>query len=154
MIPNEIIEFLKSPHTAVAGIERDLVPVASPVWGWHVDPKASTVACFLAPGFEGAFGEAPEGIFALTACEPGTARTYQLKGRLVGLSAMDESDLAAFDDFKTRWVALLGTLGYPAEVLIPFMGPPRVKVSFEVSEIFDQTPGPGAGAPVFAETGS
>ncbi len=80
---------------------------------------------------------------------PATHETLQLKGRDACVQAADAEDIALARAHNEAFAQHLVPLGYPlafARAVHDFRDDDLVAVSFTVSDIFAQTPGPGAGA--------
>jgi len=95
---------------------------------------------------------AADGAMAITAANVRTLRSVQMKGRSLGLAAP-----AAGDDERARryvdqfFTDIEDTDGTSPELLAAFEPSGFVACNVEIVERYDQTPGPGAGAPIPAE---
>lgn len=91
------------------------------------------------------------GRVAITASDVATLRSLQLKGRVIAVEPIveDDHDLAAgyVDALFEDVVETDGIARHLLERLVP---PAFVAFTVEPDELFDQTPGPGAGAAVGA----
>lgn len=138
---------------SAASCSAGKVPRLGRLLGCRVASDRSRVAVLL-PG-----DQLPElvqalresGAIAVVFSEPGTHRTIQLKGTdaTIQMPAPGDAELSA------RWadgfVAALEPLGIGESLVRAFLwsAPDAVvAVSFTPSEAFQQTPGPGAGAPL------
>lgn len=135
----------------VATVGADGTPLATRGWGLTVlAGEPLRVRLLLnAEEHDALANLAATGSIAVTAADVPTLRSVQLKGRVVAVEDVDDADLdkvrhyteALFDDIERadgavrsvlqRWRAV----SYSACVV-------------EVDEGYDQTPGPGAGAPL------
>lgn len=89
----------------------------------------------------------PSCTVALTLVHPGTYRTYQLKGRIEAVGDGDAEDMALAHGYIDRMIGMLGALGVERDVIDHWCGIDAVMcVAIRVEDLFDQTPGPGAGA--------
>jgi len=87
------------------------------------------------------------GELAVTVEEFPSHETYQFKGRYLHHREVIQDDLEVVDRIRRRFVKSLRPLfvHQSEDVLKAFVSPPALAVEFEVSEIYLQTPGPGAG---------
>jgi hypothetical protein len=152
-IPDPIVDFLDRASVAIAGTrDRNLVPHAHRPSGFRVSPDRKSVVCLFPDASSEHLSSSlsENGEIALTVSEPVSHETYQLKGKLLRLGAVEEDDFPIYADCVERAVEALGPLlGSSAQVLRENVPPPVLRVVFEVREIYDQTPGPGAGRRVF-----
>jgi hypothetical protein len=90
-----------------------------------------------------------DGRIALTAADVRTFHSVQLKGNVVLVEPPGDHDLDMVRIQTDRFlVAVHETDGNALEVLRRILPHDIVMVEVEVAESFDQTPGPGAGAPL------
>jgi len=94
---------------------------------------------------------APGRPVALTLVHPATYRTYQLKGCIGAIADADAGDLALAHDYVARVHEMLGGLGVD-RAAIDYWCVVRdmTRVVIAAEQLFDQTPGPRAGAEVMA----
>lgn len=149
MVSTELAAFLEGPRLhAVATRDRDHAPSLMYAWGARVGGDGRTVTVFLAAGAsQKLLADLREnGEIALTSCELGALRTYQLKGRLreVRPPTSDEQRFCAETFATLKVIVEMG--GTPRAVLDRVALPPCHAVEFEVRHVFEQTPGRGAGA--------
>lgn len=149
MIPRVIVDFVNRATVAMVGTrDQDLVPHVHRVSGWMVGPDRKTMTCLVAEGFTEALGSSLEdnGQLALTICEVPSHETYQFKGNYVGSRSIEKGDLEVYDGCRQRFVTFVcAFLGFEEDEARAFVPKPSVAVSFEVREVFVQTPGPAAG---------
>lgn len=84
---------------------------------------------------------------------PATDETYQIKGHRPRVETLREDDVALLQRYRSAFSAQIAPYGFPpqmADGLFDFPADDLVAVSFEPHSIFDQTPGPMAGAAVGA----
>jgi hypothetical protein len=128
-------------------------PRASRAWGLTVLPGGGTTLRVLVSTDDPvpAAGVRDGGRIAITAADVPTLRSMQLKGRVTGIEeATDEDRSRAARYMEAFFADVNATDGTPVEV-IERVTPFDVRAwSVEVEELFDQTPGPGAGAPLRA----
>ena len=76
---------------------------------------------------------------------PTDHQTFQLKGRAVRMGESPPERQAQVEAAFAAFVEEVSKVGLPPRMLQPVVLWPLVEVEVEVSEIFNQTPGPGAG---------
>ncbi|HYC92348.1 MAG TPA: hypothetical protein VEO54_24275 [Thermoanaerobaculia bacterium] len=85
---------------------------------------------------------------AVAASHPLSHRTVQVKGVTRGVKLAPAADEAFV---RQRWDAFAGVLdeiGLPRRILLGVAHWPAFAVEMSIEQIFDQTPGPNAGAPL------
>lgn len=83
---------------------------------------------------------------AVTGADVRTLASAQVKGRVRGVAAGTEADLdRARRAYEAFAAAVLETDGFEAEAMARWVPAAVVRVEVEAEEVFDQTPGPGAG---------
>ena len=89
------------------------------------------------------------GAMALTTTHFATNVSWQLKGRVEAIEPATAADRIRFDAFCAGAVALIHAGdGAPEEIIWRLAPPGIVACELSVAQVFDQTPGPGAGARV------
>jgi hypothetical protein len=151
MIPEKIARFLERANVAFAGTRnRDLVPFGHRVSGWCIGADGRTLTAFTPePSTAGLVESLQEnGELALTVEDFPTHETYQFKGRYVSHRPAQREDFAIVDRIRERFMKNMRTLFpvLPEGIVGAFNSKPTLAVEFAVSEIYVQTPGPGAGA--------
>ena len=152
VIPEKIVHFLEQQaNAAFAGTRnRDLVPFGHRVSGWSIGADGRTLTVFIAEPLTAGVVESLQenGELALTVEAFPAHETYQFKGRYVSHRPAHREDIAIVDRIRERFMKNMRTIfpGVPDGTVGAFTSKPVFAVKFEVSEIFVQTPGPGAGA--------
>ncbi len=153
MIPEQLVEFLHGPMGLILGTrDARLRPCVTFVSGVKADAANDEITMYLAD----VYGERPlqnladNGMVALT-CGHGPAHeTFQFKGEFVESRPSSDQGIAVQELYKAK-VSAHYDREYGPEARDLFDGlvlSPSTAVRFKVSEIFDQTPGPNAGARV------
>lgn len=149
IIPEPICNFLRNATLAVAGTrDQNLVPHVHRPSGWSVEGDGGTMVCLFPEAFREHLESALEsnGEFAITISQSPSHESYQFKGHCLEWGPIREEDM---DVFRSRVESaveqLSGAYGFPEDALRRNAPPPVLRVRFQVREIFDQTPGPGAG---------
>ncbi|MGH9253049.1 MAG: pyridoxamine 5'-phosphate oxidase family protein [Vicinamibacterales bacterium] len=83
---------------------------------------------------------------ALVFARPPDERACQVKGVFVEARAARASERSFVAAQWDRWVQRLGTIGFPPAAVENWQTWPCVAVRVRVTALFNQTPGPGAGA--------
>lgn len=118
-----------------------VVAVAVEDDGWHLVAYVPEAAApQVLPDLE-ANGEA-----ALVFARPPDERACQVKGTFTGARAAGDGDRAAVLGQWERWLDRLASIGYPRVTSENWIVWPCVALRIRVQAIFDQTPGPNAGA--------
>lgn len=91
------------------------------------------------------------GAIAVVLSEPLTHRTVQLKGRAEEIRPAREDEREAVLRHAALFDAQVETIGLPPAVVRRRAKWPCHAVTFEIAGAWEQTPGPGAGAPLGRE---
>ena len=164
MIPEDIVRFLDGATVGFAATRDDkLVPLVHFTVGWTVGEDRQTITClFAAPYGERLIPSLEDnGRFSLTVLgsasgprasnppNPGVDfhECYQFKGDYVASCPANEGDLALVKRKREQFKALFQPLfGFSDRACNERFRSPVLAMTFRVEEIYDQTPGPGAGA--------
>jgi hypothetical protein len=82
---------------------------------------------------------------ALVFARPPDERACQVKGAFAGARPATDDEQPFVVDQWARWMRLLETIGLPRMAYESWQVWPCVAVRVQVTALFDQTPGPGAG---------
>jgi hypothetical protein len=89
------------------------------------------------------------GWLALTGAEVRTLRSMQMKGPIVAVGSPSDADLALAEAHTAWFFRAVEAIDHVAPAHLEAMLPDAmVAVEFRLAEIYEQTPGPGAGAPL------
>jgi hypothetical protein len=134
--------------TIVATRDEQLRPSIGRGWGISVAADGDEVTlCVEAPaGSRMRANLDAGGVIAVTCSLPTTYRTVQLKGRVLALVDPDAKQLKHVHDHAEAFSAEAEQVGLPPRCGFRFLDDGLVSVSFAVAEVYDQTPGPNAGA--------
>jgi hypothetical protein len=153
VISDDLARFIESGLSLLVGT-RDgrLVPEATRGLAPRVEPGGREVTIFLpdASGRVALANLAANGRIAVCISRPSDHRTFQLKGRVVGLAAAVEAERPHLDRYRCAFAQELAQVGLPARLTLRMAWWPCHAVRFEVAQVFVQTPGPGAGEPLRA----
>ena len=156
MIPQKLVDFVHGPELMFLGTRSvELRPAFSWVFGAVADGERGTMT-ILVPEIEGAQSLRnleDNGQVALTVVDAISHETYQFKGTCTEVRPSGERERAIQSIHKEKLGAHLAPLGFGPELWEGFVVDPSTAVTFEVEDIFVQTPGPGAGERIdMAET--
>lgn len=153
-IGNELKSFLEGPVSVVVGTrDSRLVPEITRAWGPRVseDRQRISLCVPLATSRKTLDNLEANGEIAVTFALPTNYRTFQLKGRHATAAEPDDTDLAAVGRHRDAFAVVNEPLGHPREYIESLWlaeletSAVLVKILFMPDQVFDQTPGPGAG---------
>jgi pyridoxamine 5'-phosphate oxidase-like protein len=132
----------------VATRDGDMRPEIVRGWGPEVasDRTAATLCVGAARESKALSNLAANGAIAVTMGMPTTYRMFQLKGRVSAIADPTAEQLARVEAHAAAFAAEVEQLGLSAEQARRLVHPELVSVMFAVHELYDQTPGPRAGA--------
>jgi len=149
MIDRELATFLEEGIAIHIGTRnRRLEPNGARVVAVRVEDEGRVIVAFVPalaapqvmPDLES------NGQAALVFARPPDERAVQVKGTFAGACAAPGGDERFVRDQWERWVVRMTTIGLPRELTEPWQIWPCVAVRLRVTALFDQTPGPRAGA--------
>lgn len=137
----------------VATVAADGAPIATRGWGLTpLSPRRARllVAADDAMAFAPADATQRDGVaVAITAADVRSYRAVQLKGRSVAVEPATDDDRATAAASLDRFaIAVAETDRTPRHLVDRLVPGAFVACTIEVETMYDQTPGPGAGAPV------
>lgn len=153
-IGEEMKTFLEGPVSVLVGTrDSRLIPEITRAWGPRVseDRKRVSLCVPLATSRKTLDNLESNGEIAVVFALPTNYRTIQLKGRLASTGEPDSADLSAVDRHREAFANVNESLGQPREQVEAFWqaeietSPILVRILFVPRQVFDQTPGPGAG---------
>lgn len=134
--------------TGVATRDHDLVPAFTRAFGPQVSHAGSVLSlCVVAsPGSRSRANLESNGAIAVVFSPPTVARGLQVKGVVRELREPRAADLVRAEEHLLAFIAECAELAIPPEVPRRlFARDEFVWVSFPIEDVFDQTPGRGAG---------
>jgi hypothetical protein len=150
VIEPEVAELLESPCSLLVGtVSADGVPESTRGWGLELlGPDRLRV--LLARNADRTIANLEGGgRLALTTTNFVTLVSWQLKGHAAAVEAATPADRIRFDEFCAGCIAILHEVERTPEAVIARMVPSGVVAcEMVVEQVFDQTPGPEAGARV------
>jgi predicted pyridoxine 5'-phosphate oxidase superfamily flavin-nucleotide-binding protein len=148
MIPDSIVHLLQTGVSVMVGTrDASLIPECTRAWGIHVTTGRDTVTIFLSETIAGKTIDnlRGNGKIAVTCTRPTDHTTCQLKGQVLRIKSATPADRDASRRWHREFVAELRAIGVPSALSEAWIVEPTVAVEIAVTEVFDQTPGPGAG---------
>ena len=151
MIPQPIVDLLETGVSVMVGTrDTSLMPECTRAWGIRVAADRCAVTVFLSEAIAGKTIEnlRENGRIAVTCTRPTDHITCQLKGqvRSIKRAASAERDLSR--RWHREFMAELTAIGVPSALSEAWIAEPTHAVEIGVTDVFDQTPGPGAGRKV------
>lgn len=147
-LTREMIEFIESGVSMCVGSrDDDLRPEVARALGATVSADGATVSFYLQAPLAVKMREnlAKNGLVAVTFSRILDHRTIQLKGSVRSLRAATAADEADAHRYMTAFGEQLLLTGLPRSVVRRVRVSPGLVVTFAPTDIFVQTPGPGAG---------
>jgi len=147
MIPAHVLEHLRTPgaHGWCATADEARLPRARETFCWRVDESSQRVTVFFNAAHDVGLPREIEAGHRIALTTVTTTAAYQLKGRLVEQHRPNDDDRAYFERFVAGFITFALEYGYPEPAVHAIIGQPSMGAVFEVDEVFEQTPGPGAG---------
>jgi hypothetical protein len=145
------IELIGVGTSLVAGtVAADGEPRATRAWAAQVsDGPTRRVRVVMGADDQVSVDNLRTGRFALTGADVRTLRSVQLKGRVVSTEPPTDDDVQQVARHSSAFFrAVHETDGLSVALLERLLPATVLAVVFEVEEVFDQSPGPAAGAAV------
>ena len=154
LIGDALKTFLEGPVSVLVGTrDSRLIPEITRAWGPRVseDRRRVSLCVPLATSRKTLDNLEANGKIAATFSLPMNYRTFQLKGRHLMASEPDSMDLAVVERHRDAFAKVNEPLGQSRRQVEAFWRAEietstlLVKILFVPEQVFDQTPGPGAG---------
>lgn len=149
MIEPEVAELLESPCALIVGtVDASGMPDATRGWGLRVEPDGAHVRLLLSSNAAVTLANlGTTARLALTATDVATLYSVQIKGRASNVEAPTGEDIDRFERFCVEVVHRIAEVtGENTEIIVRLKPPGVIACTVRVDEVFDQTPGPSAGA--------
>ena len=153
----EVKTFIERGVSVMVGTrDSELVPELVRAWAPRVnrDRKSVSVCVAMAASARILDNLRDNGRVAVTFAFPGTSQAIQIWGCCLGTGQASPEDMAAVREHLDAFAQINQGLGVP----IPFIealwqrelggSPAMIKIRFVAEQVFNQTPGPGAGSPL------
>lgn len=156
-VGDELKAFLESGLGMMVGThDSSLMPEITRAWGPRVarNRKSISICVSLVSGRKTIENLTQNGQVAFTFGSPVDYKQIQVKGRCLEMAEPDEDDLAAVARHREEFARRCETVGTARRFIEGLFrydagDPPHlVRIRIAPEQIFNQTPGPGAGAPL------
>ncbi len=151
MIPPQVFDLLQTGVSVVVGTrDSALMPESTRAWGIHVATDRASVTVFLTEAISQKTLQnlRENGLMAISCTRPTDHVACQLKGRLRTIRPAEEADRDNSRSWHRDFVGELVAIGVPPDLCEAWITEPALAVEIDVTEVFHQTPGPGAGEKV------
>ena len=148
MIPQKIVEYIGRPVVMFVGTrDENLNPHVNRVMGAIVEKDKERITFYVAEVTSQKIRHNLDdnGRIALTMSEPISHESYQFKGSYLSSRESEEGDIAIIDEYVKNIVSQIKIAGGSEEFFNDFIYNPSLAITFQIEDIFNQTPGPGAG---------
>ena len=156
MIEQRLADFVHaSPFFVLGTRDAKLRPHGTHVFGARMDPAARLLTVFVPQVLGGLVLPDLEAtkVATVTTGEPVRSETYQFKGSVTDIRPMTDADFAVQEIYFAKFTAAVKMMQLPLEQWEVPPARPGIAVTIRVTDIFVQTPGPGAGARIGPEPG-
>ncbi len=152
MIPENLVEFIHGNTFMYIGARNEkLQTTCNRVLGAKVNPDGDSFTCFIPKPV------ADKLVSYLDACNKSAVtmvtlpshEAYQFKGTCASIREADDGELAYAQAYLDKMVTFASQFGIPEDFFSNFIVDPSIAVTIKVEEIYDSTPGPGAGKLIF-----
>lgn len=152
MLTDETVELLERGSALIVGlVHADGAPLATRAWGMRIHPGRTTARVLVTARDVAAAGIAdhPGGELTVTGACVATLRSAQVKGTIAAVVPPDDTDAACMRAYTAHLVNAVATVDGVPHYLVERLVPDAVLAcEIELREVYDQTPGPRAGAPL------
>ena len=127
--------------------DAEFMPECTRAWGIRVAPDRNTITILLSETFAGKtlHNLRENGMVAVTCARPTDHLTCQLKGHVQGIKPVTPEEGQLSWRWHREFSAELIAIGVSSTLCEGLIVEPTIAVDIDVTEVFDQTPGPGAG---------
>ncbi|WHZ16279.1 MAG: hypothetical protein OJF52_003128 [Nitrospira sp.] len=151
MIPQQVCDLLQTGVSVIVGT-RDvaLIPESTRAWGICVGRDRASVTIFLTEAISRKTLQnlRENGLVAISCTRPTDHVACQLKGRLRKIRPTSQRDQAGSKSWHREFAGELVAIGVPADLCEAWITEPALAIDIDVTDVFHQTPGPGAGEKV------
>ncbi len=148
-ITSDIVDFIESGVSILVGTASDrLMPSCCRAMGARVDVATSELIVFVPAATSAQTLNDLEhgGRVAVCFGRPTDHRSLQLKGSLRGIESAEESDRQTIHRCRLALAEAWGEIGIPPRITLRMAHWPSHRIRIAIDSMFNQTPGPGAGA--------
>jgi len=153
VVSDELAGFIESGVSVLVGTrDAGLLPSAMRGMGVRVEEGGAEVTVFLpeATSARAIANLRDNGHVAVCFSRPQDHRSIQVKGRAVAIRAAGASDRPVVERYRGALAESLAFVGVPVPTTLRLAHWPCHAVRVRVEGVFQQTPGPDAGAPLGA----
>jgi len=150
-LPAALVSFLEGGNSLLVGTrDAQRMPHVARAVGLRVAGDRAHFTVFLpeGPAHRALRDLESVPLIAITASEPPTHRTIQVKGKVLALRTPDASERAWVEGYPERLASVVAYAGLARATVMRLNVWPARAVDVELTEVFNQTPGPKAGAPL------
>lgn len=150
-IDDELKEFCESGVSVIVGVVDSLGrPRVGNAWGPRVHPGGARLSLYVETARAPALldGRESNSMMAATFTDPVSARSIQVKGRILEVGDPNEAEQAWIERHRDAMTVSCALIGDPPHIIRNLWTDPSVRVDVAVERAFDQTPGPQAGRPL------
>lgn len=148
MIPSAIVDLLQTGVSVMVGTrDADLMPECTRAWGIQIGEDRRSVTIFLTETVSRHTLDnlRENGRIAISCTRPTDHVACQLKGRVRAIRPAGPRDRKRSGDWHREFVQEIVAIGVPAETGRAWITEPDLAVEIDVTDVFQQTPGPGTG---------
>lgn len=147
-LTRDLVDFVESGVSVLVGTrDAQLRPEAARATGAKVAPGGEHVSVFLSESMtvraREHLREVP--LIAVAFSRPFDNLAVQLKGPVIEMRPSTEAEQKLQEHYLAAYSEVLYYVGLPRSLTRRFRLFPSVTVSFEITDVFEQTPGPQAG---------
>jgi hypothetical protein len=149
VIPAELKPFVESGISMLIATRSDrLLPECARLVGARVDADGAELTVFLpaATGERTLANLRDNGRAAVCFARAADHRSLQIKGRMRTVREAADAERDLILRYRTGLAEAWGVIGYPPRLTLRMAHWPCHAITIGVESVFDQTPGPGAGA--------
>jgi hypothetical protein len=147
-LPDELADFVESGVSILVGTaDERLRPACMRALGARVSQDRASVTVFVPEASARAIlaNLAANGRVAVAFSRPLDHRSIQIKGACLGTRPASADDRGVQERYRAAYFEQLHAVGVPRAVARRIAWWPSVAVDVRVTELYEQTPGPGAG---------
>ena len=148
MIPPQLFDLLQTGVSVIVGTrDSSLMPESTRAWGIQVGENRASVTIFLTEAISKKTLQnlRDNGLIAISCTRPTDHVACQLKGHLRTIRPARPADREISRRWHRDFTQELIAIGVPAGLCEAWITEPALAVEIEVTDVFHQTPGPGAG---------
>lgn len=147
-LSEELAEFVEGGLSMLVGTrDAALRPKVERAVGAFVGPDRETITVYLnqALASQAVANLNENGSIAITVSRPYDHRSLQVKGQMIEMHESTAEDRSKQERWLIGFVEHLYIIGLPRSIVRTLQIFPSVAVTMRIEDMFEQTPGPGAG---------